>query len=175
MNKKLLTGALALGAIFMLGANYVQADQSRQGQKDGRGQKDEMLEMRQNGNMGQMKQRFENRPELTDVQRDELKQLRETGDRAAIHDKLQEFGISPRGPQGLFLGKLTEVQRDEIKDLQADGDRDAISDKLDEWGIERPENKNIETLKNTLSSDDFNELEQAHETIQKIMEKNKKN
>lgn len=160
MKKKILTGTLALAALFAIGANTAQADQG-----------DGLRQMRRNGDSSEMRQRFQNRPELTDEQREELAELREDGDREAMREKMEEFGITPKGPA--FMSDLTDDQREELVELHEDGDREAIQEQLEEWGIETPQAERMEALEDILSDSELEAIQEAQETIQDIIDDNK--
>ncbi len=160
MKKKIITGTLALAALFALGTNYAQADRG-----------DGLQQVRHSGNVSEMRQRFQNRPELTDEQREELAELRESGDREAMREKMEEFGITPKGPA--FMNDLTDEQRETLAELRESGDRDAIHEQLSDWGIETPQEKRMQELGEILSDNEIEQLEEAHKTIRTIMDDNR--
>ena len=76
----------------------------------------------------------ENAQKLSQLDRDELRELRQSGDREAFQSRLQELGIDrPQRPE------LTDEQKETIKELKESGDRAAVRSHLDEWGIEKPD------------------------------------
>jgi len=72
---------------------------------------------------------------LAQINRQELRELRESGDRDAFKERIQELGIKRVRPE------LTDEQQEAIQELRESGDREAIKDQLNEWGIEKPHQK----------------------------------
>lgn len=75
---------------------------------------------------------------LTSAQRQELADLKESGDIRAIMDKLNEFGItinSKRGEVANIMSRLTEAQKAELKALRASGNIEAFRTKMAEYGV----------------------------------------
>ena len=170
--KKILTGTLALAALFTLGAT-VHAEEPNI--------KNEIREMRKSGDFSKMRQRFQNHTKISDEQRAELKELREAGDKDAVREKMKEFGITnQRGIGHGLLKDLSDEQRAELRDLHKEGDKDAVRKKMKEFGVEFQADQKMEKLEDILSDDDFKELKdvqedikEAHEKIKTIYEDNK--
>lgn len=69
---------------------------------------------------------------ISQLDREELRELRESGDREAFKSRIKELGLERKEKP-----ELTDDQKETIKELRESGDRDAIKNQLNDWGIEK--------------------------------------
>lgn len=159
----------ALGAISI--GSYSYADiESNLAQLD----RDELREVRRSGNRegipARLKELKMNRPQLTDEQKETIAELKEVGDKDAIRDQLNEWGIEKpeKDDKGLrkdhVFKNLTEDQKTEIQVLRESGDKEVVREKLTEFGVELPEKRERIAL-----------TDEQKETIKELKEKGDKN
>lgn len=97
---------------------------------------------------------FAEQPRISKLDRQELRELRQSGDRDAFKARAQELGFKKNKPQ------LTEDQKQVIKSLKESGDRQDILNQLDEWGIEKPQS-NKKGLRKSKVFEDLTQDQQA--------------
>lgn len=71
---------------------------------------------------------------LSQLDREELRELRESGDREAFKSRVKELGLERKEKP-----KLSDDQKKTIKELRESGAREAIKNQLNDWGIEKPQ------------------------------------
>lgn len=79
---------------------------------------------------------------ISQLDREELRELRQSGDRDAFKQRAEELGITKfKRPQ------LTDDQKVIIDELKESQDREAIREQLNEWGIEKPDHSQRKGLR----------------------------
>lgn len=102
------------------------------------------------------------RVDLSEEQKQVLKELRESKDLDALKEKLEEYGVNIQKRARELGAELTQEQRDEIKKLRESGDKDALHDILKEFGIEHFKKKGFH-LGVDLTQEQRDELKELRE------------
>lgn len=95
---------------------------------------------------------------LSQINREELRELRESGDREAFKERIKELVIKRIRPE------LSDEQKEAIKDLQELGDKEAIKDQLNEWGIEKSQKKKGLQVMQKLTQEQQQEIKELRES-----------
>lgn len=136
-----IIGIMVLGFFFVVGMGtnaHADNDSAPLRQKDTEAHRIDLARRIQKIGM----QRDRDLPELTEEQKDELKSVRESGDRDVIESLLEEYGIDPQMHRNMgMMVNLSDEQKETLKQLHEQGDREAIMAQLKEWGIQVPEAK----------------------------------
>lgn len=120
--QKIIGAGLTLAMMATLGAGTADAMFEEKGEKD----------------FSKARAHIKNRAQhvdLSDDQKEVLKELRESRDLDALKKKLEEYGVDLKKAGQHFTKNLSEEDKAELKELRESGDKEALFGKMKELGL----------------------------------------
>ena len=106
--------------------------------------------------------------DLTQDQRDELKELRDSGDFEALQTKMKEYGIELKAPK--MMGNFDKEKTDAVKSALEANDYDAFVDAVGETIAEKVTEDNFSIMVEAHKLREVGDYEAAREKMQEIKE-----